>query len=292
MASQERMDMPSCISPLQAAALKGRYGIFRQLLDMGASVNGRARGFKGMTAIQAVCSWDTKTTEERCRKIDMLQRLINCNADVNGAPAKHWGCTALQITALQGDLEIAAMLLTHGANVNAPPCNKNDGFMALDGAAELGRLDMVKFLLNANALSLRRGRDGYEGARRAAEENGHFAVVEIIDKHAEFNSLCGTKNPLQFLPRQSRKEAYDELDSEVDDSDLETESDTAMELDQVSDAEQFEDDISAWESDFSEAQEVPSTKDLIDIESVGRHEDMPFQSYSGLLDSSEFSDDE
>lgn len=174
------------LSPLQAAADRGNEEVVLLLLKEGATVNAPALGRRGYTALQAICSFDAFTQDEQARKIRIINSLIDNGANINAAPAWCAGYTALQLTALRGDLETAILLLQKGADVNAPPCKRTTGRdwkpdNALDTAAEEGRLDLVKLLLNANALSEFRGDTGYDGAIELAENT---AVAELIRQHA------------------------------------------------------------------------------------------------------------
>ena len=170
------------LSPLQAAAGTGNKVLVSLLLQRGAFADGPALGSCSRTALQAVCSWCPATAEESSRKMDIAGMLIHHGADVNAPPAEDYGFTALQIAAMLGDLDMAAFLLSHRAHVNALPARRR-GRAALDSAAEWGRLDMAKFLLNAGALSHRRGFTGYDGAIRLAEKNHHFAIADLIREH-------------------------------------------------------------------------------------------------------------
>lgn len=166
-------------TPLQAAAKKGNESLVRLFLQEGANVNSPARSRYGVTALQGICSWHPATEEEHQSKLRICRLLINEGADVNYPPAAYMH-RALSCSAWMGDLEVAALLLSEGANINATDSNGT----ALDKAAWQGRLDMVKFLLNANALSSVRGTTGYGGAIQRAEEDGNLAVADLIREHA------------------------------------------------------------------------------------------------------------
>lgn len=127
------------------------------------------------------------------------------SADVNAPPSRCDGFTTMQIVGFTGDLQLATFLLEHGADINAPPCEldvcgdvpevaKN----ALDLAAERGRHDLVQFFLNAGAVSQRRVASGYDGAIALAEEEHHFAIADLIRKHAADNQAPGLIE-LQFV---------------------------------------------------------------------------------------------
>lgn len=173
-----------CLTPLQAAASCGSEGLVVDLLRRGADINAPAKGCFGKTALQYICNWRPKTSEERSRKTRIIQHLLVHGADVNGAAAELRGGTAMQITATHGDLKLAALLLGYGADVNASPSSRQ-GFVALDGAVYWGRLDMVQLLLNAGALSINGGASGYEGAIALAHDRCMFPIADLIKDHAD-----------------------------------------------------------------------------------------------------------
>lgn len=197
------------MTALQAAAESCREDVVALLLQQGADVNAPANDDEGRTALQASCLYIANTAEQRARQMKIIHLLLAHGANVNAAPARVRGGTALQIVAATGDLELAILLLfscTPMADVNAPPCQKGDFAMpprnALDGAAENGRIDMVKLLLGADALSCRRGGTGYDGAIQLAEEQGHLAVADLIRQHAESDKRYGNRN--QYLSQLQR----------------------------------------------------------------------------------------
>lgn len=167
-------------TPLQQAAYNGDETLVRLFLQEGANINSPARGEIGFTALQGICLWRPAIEEEHQRKIRICHLLTNQGADVNATPAG-WMYTALGGTAIAGDLELAAFLLREGADINA---TGSRGTTALDEAAGYGRIDMVKFLLNANALSSVRGATGYDGAIDMAENCGNPAIGDLIREHA------------------------------------------------------------------------------------------------------------
>jgi ankyrin repeat protein len=71
------------------------------------------------------------------------------------------------------------MLIEKGANVNALPAF-NDGRTAIEGAAEHGRLDTVKMLINAGATGDIVGKAGFTKAINLAKKNSHFQVAELL----------------------------------------------------------------------------------------------------------------
>ena len=74
--------------------------------------------------------------------------------------------------------------------MDAAPADSN-GRTALETAAEHGRLDMVKMLLNAlamvgNTLSAKR----IDCAIKLAKDNSHFAVARLLEDH-RVDSITG-----------------------------------------------------------------------------------------------------
>ncbi|KAI3391277.1 hypothetical protein diail_7636 [Diaporthe ilicicola] len=218
-----------CVTALQEAALCCwvPVDIVELLLQKGADVNLPGKGEFGLTALQASCFSVPETPEEKQQQLSKIRLLLDSGADVNSPPARRHGFTALQAAALDGDLAVAKLLLSHHpmADVNAPPCQRDElgkrdnrggqhfkfrSLTALDQAASNGRMDMVKLLLNYNALSHYRGETGYDGAILAAEEDGHLAVADLIRQHAEDAHRWDNQNP-QLLqpPRDWHEYGYD-----------------------------------------------------------------------------------
>lgn len=175
-------------TPLQAAAGNGDYTLVCMLMERGADLNGPAFGNYDTTALQAICVWDPLRREERLRKDKIIKLFLNNGADVNATNST--GHTALIYAAQLGDLSTVFALLKHGAKLDAISTSYYPGIgehqqTALDAAACYGRLDMVEFLLNANALSWTACSDGkdYNGAIEWARKRGHFVVSELICKH-------------------------------------------------------------------------------------------------------------
>lgn len=158
------------------------------LVDRGADVNAPPGSYGGRTALQAACFHDAELT--------CISFLIDNSADVNAPPAKIHGFTALQCAAGQGLMNVAGLLLDHGADVNAlsgfigQKCDPDTGFArALDIAALASKLDMAHFLIAAGARSYRPGRTGFKGAIEIARSESHFAVACLVQEHAD--SRCG-----------------------------------------------------------------------------------------------------
>ncbi|KAL2677287.1 hypothetical protein Neosp_011056 [[Neocosmospora] mangrovei] len=111
--------------------------------------------------------------------MELVQFLLDNGADVNAKPAVHGGITALQGSAISGDIMLAKRLIDEGADVNGAP-SFIEGRYAIEGAAEHGRLDMVQFLLNAGARGNVLNGRGFERAIELATENEHFAIANLL----------------------------------------------------------------------------------------------------------------
>lgn len=204
--------------PLSPAEQAQQVNIINLLLDHGADVNALARGQYGVTALQAICDYRPQSPAEQAQKLNIINLLVTHGANVNAAPARRGGQTALQVAAGRGYLEVTMLLLSSdlSADVNMPPCKYppppwSTYHIALDLAAQEGRLDTVKLLLNNNALSGRPGLTGYDGAIQAAEEQGHLAVAELIREHAgTVSSSNPTRRGWSQPPRDWREYGYDE----------------------------------------------------------------------------------
>ncbi|KAI0145000.1 hypothetical protein BJ166DRAFT_502899 [Pestalotiopsis sp. NC0098] len=116
----------------------------------------------------------------------MIERLIELGAGVNDHPAsKPTNMKPLQMAAYAGRINVACLLIKHGAEVNAIWEYINVLYETmygtpLDRAAEGGRLDMVQLLRDAGGRSANPGATGVEGAIKEAEENGHYIVAGFL----------------------------------------------------------------------------------------------------------------
>jgi ankyrin repeat protein len=166
-------------SPLQWALRAGNLPVAEFLLDHGSTTNCPAtlvepHELPGSLHTALQCAVQHNLTL-------MTKALLDKHVDVNAEPARFHGATALQFSAINGNFEIAFMLLTAGANINASPA-LFDGRTAIEGAAEHGRLNMVKFLLNAGADIRGRHNKNYARTAYRAWVNNHRTVLKMIQE--------------------------------------------------------------------------------------------------------------
>jgi hypothetical protein len=98
------------------------------------------------------------------------------------APYLISGATALQFAAIGGFLGIAILFLEYQVDLDAAGAQFN-GRTALEGAAELGRIDMLKMLLNAGVNIHGGGQIQYERALNFPSKNGHHAARQMLEEH-------------------------------------------------------------------------------------------------------------
>ncbi|KAK0617014.1 ankyrin repeat-containing domain protein [Immersiella caudata] len=172
--SEEDPELYKTLTPTQLAASEGDMEALKMLLEYGTSVNEPPGDDFGRTALQAACEQEIGPA-----KTELVDFLLDQGADVNAEAGLECGVTALQAAAITGDIKLVELLISKGADVNAM-ASLEQGRYAIEGAAEHGRLDTVKMLLNAGAKGNLELGTGFEYAIELAEENGHFAVANML----------------------------------------------------------------------------------------------------------------
>ncbi|KAJ2987545.1 hypothetical protein NUW58_g4447 [Xylaria curta] len=135
-------DVDECVeecTPLMAAISTSRLAIAKQLLDRCANVN------------NAVFSCSQTPLQVACQRgdvpIDFIEDLIKRGADISSPTTNQYSWTALHAAASTGKLNVAALLLKHGAHVNVEYEFRHGAYVTpLDSAAMAGKLDMVHLL--------------------------------------------------------------------------------------------------------------------------------------------------
>lgn len=173
---------------LQFAAANGADNIVDLLLRRGADVNAPACSVYGVTALQAA------SVNGHYQTVELL---LAKGADVEALASAGGGITALQGAAGGGYLRIAKLLLDRGADVNGRTqdldCCRSGAEPAklciicnispLICAAQEGRIDMLKMLLNAGAIITGDGGWQLEFALKRATFNGHDAAAKFLEAH-------------------------------------------------------------------------------------------------------------
>ncbi|KAI0106497.1 ankyrin repeat-containing domain protein [Nemania sp. FL0031] len=175
---------PFSFNAIQAASQWWDQDLVSELLERGGDINSPAHN---RTALQYACSVEAYSEEDKRTQISFIRFLLLKNSDINAPPAVSHGYTALQFAAINGDLELLSLLLSHGARINAP--SHSTTRCALDLAAENGRLDALHFLLKAGALSYCHGQSGYEGAIRLADRKLFTVIADSIRDHVRNNEI-------------------------------------------------------------------------------------------------------
>jgi ankyrin repeat protein len=93
------------------------------------------------------------------------------------------GWTPLHYAAASGDVDIARMLLAHGARIDAQSPPASGKYTPLMMAAREGHQDSAEFLLAQGADPLLKNGEGLTAAR-IAEQTQHGAIAAAIDKRA------------------------------------------------------------------------------------------------------------
>ncbi|KAE8442754.1 hypothetical protein EG329_002894 [Mollisiaceae sp. DMI_Dod_QoI] len=156
--------------PLPCAVMTGNIKLVELFLNAGAGVDSRT-GPRG----------DTLLVEGvRLGRSDVIEILLDAEADINEAADEKHGRTAPQAAAERGNTSLVRLLLQRGADCNAPPADWY-GVTALQAAAIKGHLPATLTLLQAgvdiNAPGARvEGRTALEGAA----EHGRLDIVSLL----------------------------------------------------------------------------------------------------------------
>jgi ankyrin repeat protein len=160
-------------SAVNAALVKRRVKIALLLLEHGADVN-----------ILDASDYTPLGIASQSGRRDNVELLIEHHADVNLANLI-MGDTPLFMAACQGELEIAGVLLRHGATVDFP--NKT-GWTPTKGASRYGHADIVRLLIQSGASVDFPDQDSWTPLI-AASRYGHLRIVkDLLDHGAAINA--------------------------------------------------------------------------------------------------------
>jgi ankyrin repeat protein len=158
----------SRIDIFEAAAL-GRADRVEELLGNDPSA-ARAWSPDGFTALHLAAFF---------RHTDCAKLLIDQGSDVSTHSQNPMSVAPLNSAAASGQREVVALLLDHGAEIDA---SQSGGFTALHSAAHNGDESLVELLLARGAAS---GLETDDGKRPAdmARESGHEALAKRLDNY-------------------------------------------------------------------------------------------------------------
>ncbi len=141
--------------------------------------------------------------------IDTVRSLLKQGVDVNEAQGD--GMTALHWAALNGDAELAEMLLYAGANMRA--ATRLGGYTPLFLAAKRGSTPIVETLLGGGADANAAATTGTTPLMLAAASGNAGAVTLLLDHGADINAIEAVRGhtALMFAATSNRLEALDIL---------------------------------------------------------------------------------
>ncbi|CAH0549306.1 unnamed protein product [Brassicogethes aeneus] len=181
------------VSALSLATINGNLEIVKDLVRNHADIN--AQDIDGLSPLMfAVDNNHTETAEY----------LINQGADVNLRDSKYTG-TALHFAAATGNVEIAKVLLSKKADIDAQDINGNSPLMF---AVSNNHTETAKFLINQGAdVNLRDSKDNATALHDAAlTENVEIANV-LLSKDADIDAQdINGKSPLIFAVSNNHTE--------------------------------------------------------------------------------------
>jgi ankyrin repeat protein len=184
--------------PLHLAAVEGRHGAMRLLLDLGADIE--APDAAGLTPLDQAALLDDRLAVDLLLDRGAVLHLPSAfalNRDIGRLlaadptavkPGGRWA-TLIVRAAEQSNIRTLELLIAHGADVNAPDATGTSvdgaaGYSALHAAAFRGNRDAVELLLRHGASVT--ARDGRYGGTPAgwAKYAGHAELAALIEEEA------------------------------------------------------------------------------------------------------------
>ena len=155
-------------TPLLEACSQGHVDAARMLLDRGANIDTPTE-----TTLDSALTWACTLGNEQ-----VVDLLLSQNTDVEHRTKD--GCTALMFASLAGHIEVARMLLDHGAEINVESDSNKDS--PLTFACWKGHQDVVELLLERKADIEHRTKEGFTPLMFAAL-GGHKEVAYSLLRH-------------------------------------------------------------------------------------------------------------
>ena len=115
-------------------------------------------------------------------KADAAQILVEQGAEINAPSQNPQRVMPLHSAVAGQNIEIATLLLDHGAEVNA---RQSGDFTPLQGAAQNGQVEMVQLLLDHGAELNLRSSEGHTALHFAREGNFSAVITLLESKGAE-----------------------------------------------------------------------------------------------------------
>jgi ankyrin repeat protein len=141
--------------------------------------------------------------------VKALKALLASGGDVNASQGD--GMTALHWAAVNGNTEIAAMLLYAGANAQAT--TRLGGYTPLHLAAKAGKAEVIAALINHGAKVNATTSSGATGLMLAADAGSAESVRVLIEHKADLNAsdTANGETALMFAAARDRVDAVREL---------------------------------------------------------------------------------
>ncbi len=163
-----------------------------------------------MTALMVAATNDARVADLAMKKDkDGVRALLKQAVDVNAAQGD--GMTALHWAAMNGDTELAQLLVYAGANVKAT--TRLGGYTPLAMASKSGNSAVVEVLLKAGADPKGAALDGLTPLMMAAWSGDVSSVKLLIEHGADVNAMESEhgQTPLAFAAAFNRADAIQEL---------------------------------------------------------------------------------
>ncbi|KAK6638711.1 hypothetical protein RUM43_006978 [Polyplax serrata] len=174
-------------TPLHEAAAKGKYDIVRLLLKHGADASKKNRD--GATPLDLVRDGDQEVADllrgnaallDAAKKgnVSRVQRLISSD-NINCRDAQGRNSTPLHLAAGYNNIEVAELLLEHGADVNA---QDKGGLIPLHNASSYGHLDIAALLIKYHTVVNATDKWGFTPLHEAAQK-GRTQLCALLLAH-------------------------------------------------------------------------------------------------------------
>ncbi|MBX7055048.1 MAG: ankyrin repeat domain-containing protein [Pyrinomonadaceae bacterium] len=185
---------------LTDAARRGDLDRVKSILNSGADVNIEPKGFKGWTALMAAAT---------SGRLDVAKFLLAGGASVN-VRLDDGETVLIQAAQSDNNREIVELLLNAGVDVNA---QTKDGLTALMRFAWMGHLEAVRALLNAEANTKLKNKNGWTAFYFACSHGNNREIVDLLLKHgADVNERDSEgRTPLMWIGWGNRAKNFEAL---------------------------------------------------------------------------------